>query len=60
VAAAAGISSGALGKLERGRSDPTLGTLLCLMRALEIDSLEAFLGELPSASLQRLARRDDE
>ena len=43
----AGLSSGALAQLERGESDPTLGTLLHLMLALELPSIEDLLGERP-------------
>jgi transcriptional regulator with XRE-family HTH domain len=51
LAAKARVSSGTLGRLERGDSDPTLGTLLRLMRALELHSVEELLGDMPSSKL---------
>lgn len=54
VARRARISSGSLSQLERGRSDPTLGTLLRLMHALDLRSVEELLGELPETPSARL------
>lgn len=56
TAARAGLSSGSLGQLERGGSDPTLGTLLRLMVALEQDSIECLLGDLPSCDYAQRMR----
>lgn len=53
LAGRAGLSTGTLSQLESGSSDPTLGTLLRLMRALDLASIEEMLGPwpvMPSAS----------
>lgn len=50
AAALAGITRNALAKLEKQQlPNPSLRTLLALMRAYELDSVEALLGPLPSA-----------
>jgi len=45
----AGVSDGTLSAIERGRSDPRLGTLLRLVQALGIGSVEELLGPLPTS-----------
>lgn len=47
LAARAGISSGTLGQLERGESDPQLGTLLRIQAALGLASIEEVIGPMP-------------
>jgi transcriptional regulator with XRE-family HTH domain len=56
LADTAQLSSGSLSQLERGRSDPTLGTLLRSMQALNLTSIEELLGEPPEYPSARLAR----
>lgn len=43
-----GVSDGTISAIERGESDPRLGTLLRLVEALDLCSVEEFLGPLPS------------
>lgn len=43
---ASGLSSGTISALERGRSQPTLATMLALEAALEAPSLEHLLGSV--------------
>lgn len=40
-----------------GRSDPTLSTLLALVEALELRSIDELLGPLPTESVLRRQRR---
>ena len=42
----AGISTGTLSAIERGCSDPTLGTMLRLSPPLELSSIEELIGPL--------------
>lgn len=49
LAQQAGISDGTLSAIERGRSDPRLGTLLRLAQALGLSSVEELLGPLPTS-----------
>ena len=56
LADSAQLSSGSLSQLERGKSDPTLGTLLRLMGALNLRSIEELLGEAPDYPSTRLAK----
>lgn len=52
-----GMSSGTIGMLERGEmQDPPLGTVLRVMHALDLDSIEQMLGStgFPSAALAAL------
>jgi len=52
AAAEARITRGALAALEkRALPNPSLRTLLSLMRAYRLDSIEALLGSTPSAQL---------
>ncbi|WP_422743594.1 helix-turn-helix transcriptional regulator [Mycobacterium sp. WMMD1722] len=52
AAAEARITRGALAALEkRALPNPSLRTLLSLMRAYKLDSIEALLGSTPSAQL---------
>jgi DNA-binding XRE family transcriptional regulator len=52
AAAAAGLTRNTLVSLERARfPDPRLSTLLALMRAYQLGSLEDLIGPLPSARL---------
>jgi hypothetical protein len=56
------MSRGALGNLERGDvQNPPLGTLLRLMAALDLPSIEMLLGatESPSRAMARLLLADD-
>lgn len=56
VAASAGVSGGTLGALERGETDPRLGTLLRLLPALRLCSIEELIGPLPATSLAEFER----
>lgn len=52
AAAAAGLTRNTIGNLENSRfPDPKLSTLLRLMRAYDLKSLEELLGPVPSARL---------
>lgn len=52
AAVGAGITRGRLAELEKARfPNPTLSTLLRLMRTYELRSLEELLGPVPSAKL---------
>lgn len=52
AAAAAGLTRNTIGSLENARfPDPKLSTLLRLMRAYDLSSLEELLGPVPSARL---------
>jgi transcriptional regulator with XRE-family HTH domain len=52
AAAAAGLTRNTIGNLENARfPDPKLSTLLRLMRAYDLRSLEELLGAVPSALL---------
>jgi transcriptional regulator with XRE-family HTH domain len=52
AAVAAGITRSRLGELEKARfPNPTLSTLLRLMRTYELRSLEELFGPVPSAKL---------
>jgi transcriptional regulator with XRE-family HTH domain len=51
LAAAIGMSRGSLGELERGEVlNPPLGTILRLMAALNVRSIELFFGDFDFAS----------
>lgn len=47
VARASGVAASSIWNLESGGSDPRLGTLLRLQKALGLRSIEEFLGDLP-------------
>jgi transcriptional regulator with XRE-family HTH domain len=51
VAAKTGLSEDYISLLERGRNQPTLAIVLALQGALDVASLEEFLGDFPSATL---------
>jgi transcriptional regulator with XRE-family HTH domain len=53
----AGIGIGTVRVLVNGGGNPTLSTLLALVRALEIGGVELLLGELPSATYTAHAAR---
>lgn len=56
LGAIVGMSPGTLGDLERGRvRNPPLATVLRLMAALEVDSIELLFGE-PEFASARIAR----
>lgn len=56
IAEAAGVSGGTLGAIERGETDPRLGTLLRLLPALGLGSIEELIGPLPAATLAESER----
>ncbi len=47
----AGISAEQISQLERGKSQPTLGTMLALQRALDLHTLEELISVLPTPGL---------
>lgn len=49
-----GTSKATLSRIERGEyANPTLGTLVALGRALEVNSLEELFGPMPTTGLMR-------
>lgn len=56
----AGLDRGYWGRLERGESDPTLTSLLRIQSSLEVDSIEALLGQTASRKLGRDLREGEE
>lgn len=51
AASRAGIDKGHWARLEKGRCDPSLTSLLRIQTAFGLDSIEALLGPTPSAAL---------
>ncbi|MFN2638048.1 MAG: helix-turn-helix domain-containing protein [Gemmatimonadaceae bacterium] len=49
---ATGLSEGSIYNLEKGRRSPTLETLLSLVWALGLGSLDELLGPMPSSESQ--------
>jgi len=49
----AGLDGSYWGRLEQGRCDPTLTSLLRIQRAFGFDSIETLLGPTASAALSR-------
>lgn len=60
LADAMGMSPSLVTKLERGRANPELATLLRLQRAFGLCSIEELLGDLPSAELIQRAESSQE
>jgi len=59
AAIAAGLTRNSIASLEKSaRPDPHLSTLLALMSAYGLGSIEELLGEVPSFRLQELWERD--
>jgi hypothetical protein len=60
--AATGVGRTRLSEMEADPApNPTLSVLLALQRALELDTLEALIGDLPSTNTRnRYERRDRE
>jgi transcriptional regulator with XRE-family HTH domain len=59
AAAAAGLTRNTIGSLESARfPDPKLSTLLRLMRAYDLSSVEELLGPIPSARLAAAWEQD--
>lgn len=53
AAGRAGLDGSYWGRLEQGRCDPTLTSLLRIQRAFDLDSIETLLGPTASAALAR-------
>ncbi len=51
LASRAGIANGAVSQLESGTTSPRLTTMLALVRAFELRSIEELLGPLPTGLL---------
>jgi transcriptional regulator with XRE-family HTH domain len=57
IAAATGLSAGAVGALLRGKTDPTLGTMLALVDGLALVSIEELLAPLGTSLVLRAPSR---
>ncbi len=52
LSAEAGLASGAVGNIESGKANITLATMLALVHALELRSIEELLGPLPTSAIR--------